>query len=137
MQGKASVFSGQSGVGKSSLINAIAHLDLPVGELVQATGKGSHVTTTAQLLPLEGGGWCIDTPGIKSFGIWELTQEDLRHHYLELAQEGRGCRYPDCTHTHEPNCAVIEALNKNRLSALRYASYRSLLEEVQGSHRRR
>lgn len=137
MQGKASVFSGQSGVGKSSLINAVVGLDLRVGEVVEKTKKGSHTTTTAQLIPLESGGWCIDTPGIKSFGVWELTKDELQGFFPEIQECGRECKFIDCTHTHEENCAVIKAVEEERLSLMRYESYQGLMNSLGTAHVRR
>lgn len=129
MQGKASVFSGQSGTGKSSLINRTLGLDLPVGEVVERTRKGAHTTTTAQLIPLKGGGWCIDTPGVKSFGLLEPKAEEIRAHFHEIAEVASGCHFPNCSHTHEPRCAVIEAVEEGRLPRMRYLSYCALIEE--------
>lgn len=137
MKDKASVFSGQSGTGKSSLINAIAGLELPVGETVQKTRKGAHTTTTAQLIPLDFGGWCIDTPGIKSFGIWDLDQLEVESYFSEIVSLSSSCKFPDCTHTHEKNCAVIAAHEEGRISPLRYASYVSLIEMLREEHQRR
>jgi ribosome biogenesis GTPase / thiamine phosphate phosphatase len=138
MQGKASVFSGQSGTGKSSLINAITGLDLPVGAVVTRTRKGAHTTTTARLIPLDSGGWCIDTPGIRSFGVWELTQDEISHYYTEIWEASAGCKYPDCSHTHEPQCAVQEAVEQGTIGRLRFDSYLALLASVQEEqHRRR
>lgn len=130
MTDKASVFSGQSGVGKSSLINAVTGLDLPVGELAKKTGKGSHTTSSARLLPLPFGGWCIDTPGIRSLGVWELSREDLDHYFPEIYALSCECKFPDCTHSHEPNCAVLGALQEGKLSHLRYDSFQKLLSEL-------
>lgn len=130
MKDKASVFSGQSGVGKSSLINAMTGLSLPIGEMVEKTSKGSHTTTTARLIPLEFGGWCIDTPGIRSFGVWDLQREDLKNYFPEIDEISTLCKYPNCSHSHEPGCALEEALNEGKISPLRVESYLKLLEEV-------
>lgn len=137
MKDKASVFSGQSGTGKSSLINSVTGLNLAVSETVKKTNKGSHTTTTAQLIPLEFGGWCVDTPGIKSFGIWDLKPEELRNYFSEIEELGRQCKYLDCLHLHEKGCAVIEALEKEELPFLRYDSYRNLMETAIEMHKRR
>lgn len=131
MQGKASVFSGQSGVGKSSLINVVTGLSLPVGEVVKKTRKGVHTTTRAQLVPLPFGGWCIDTPGIRSFGVWDLKKEDLAAYFPEIYEIGRTCHFPNCTHEHEPGCAVKMGVEEGTLSALRLDSYLKLLEEIE------
>jgi ribosome biogenesis GTPase len=130
MQGKASVFSGQSGVGKSSLINAMTGLELPIGSLVEKTRKGTHTTTSAQLIPLEFGGWCIDTPGIRSFGIWDLKKEDLYNYFPEIHAISHRCRYPNCTHFHEPGCALEAALKEGKISLIRVESYFKLLQEA-------
>jgi ribosome biogenesis GTPase len=130
MENKASVFSGQSGVGKSSLINAITGLSLPIADIVAKTKKGAHTTSTAQLIPLAFGGWCIDTPGIRSFGVWDLQKEDLNAYFPEISAIGQRCKYPNCTHSHEPGCALVEAIENSEISPLRADSYLKLLEEL-------
>jgi ribosome biogenesis GTPase len=137
MKDKASVFSGQSGVGKSSLINAITGLNLETRDIVEKTRKGAHTTTTAKLLPLEFGGWCIDTPGIKSFGVWDLKKDEIEAYFSEIHAHGRGCRYPDCSHLHESGCAVRLALEKEQISPMRYESYVALIDSVSQEHLRR
>lgn len=137
MKEKASVFSGQSGVGKSSLINAVTGQDLRIGELVGKTNKGSHTTTTAQLIPLTTGGWCIDTPGIKSFGVWDLDKEVVEHYFPEIFQCGAQCKFPDCSHLHEAGCAVVDAVEKGEISWMRYESYLSLMHSISEDHLRR
>jgi ribosome biogenesis GTPase len=127
MKDKSSVFSGQSGVGKSSLINSVTGSDLKVGVLVDRTQKGSHTTSTARLLPLEFGGWCVDTPGIKSFGVWDLKKEEIEGYFSEIHRYGRECRFPDCVHLHEEDCAVRKAVEEGKISLIRYYSYQSLL----------
>ncbi len=137
MAGKASVFSGQSGVGKSSLINTICGLSLPTGEVVRTTLKGAHTTTKAQLIPLGDETYCIDTPGIKSFGVWELSSDELQSHFPEIAEQSAHCRFPNCSHTHEPDCTVLQAVEEGTISPLRYRSYTTLLTEIHTPHRRR
>ena len=137
MKDKSSVFSGQSGVGKSSLINATTGMALEIGEIVEKTKKGTHTTTTTNLLPLEFGGWCIDTPGIKSFGVWELEKGEVEQYFSEIFEYGRGCRFPNCSHTHESGCAVHLAVDKGQISLLRFDSYLSLMESVGSIHLRR
>lgn len=137
MEGKTSVFSGQSGVGKTSLINAITERSLPIGSVVDKTNKGSHTTTTAQLIPLPFGGWCVDTPGIKSFGIWDLDIQELFYYYPEFMEEARKCKYPNCTHTQEEGCAIIQAVESETLSLIRYESYLALFEDLKATHKRR
>jgi ribosome biogenesis GTPase len=131
MKGKSSVFSGQSGVGKTSLINIITKNSLKTGEVVKKTYKGAHVTTKANLIPLTEGGACIDTPGIKSFGIWDVKKEDLSSHFKEIAQHSKHCKFKNCSHTNEPECAVIEAVNNKKISSLRFESYRSLMKNYE------
>jgi len=126
MKDKASVFSGQSGVGKSSLINAMTELTLPVREVIKKTLKGAHTTSTTHLIPLSFGGWCIDTPGIRSFGIWNLKREDLDAYFPEISEKSYACRFPNCSHTHEPGCAV----DREQISPLRFKSYLKLLQEI-------
>ena len=131
LQNKTSVFSGQSGVGKSSLLNACFGLTLKTGDLTLKTVKGAHTTTMAQLLKLPCGGYCVDTPGIRSFAIWKLQKADVMNHFQDLKRARKRCKYPDCTHTQEPECAIIEAVEKNILSQLRYNSYLTLLQEAE------
>ncbi len=137
MRDKSSVFSGQSGVGKSSLINAMTGLQLRIGDIVEKTKKGTHTTTTAHLIPLEFGGWCIDTPGIKSFGIWDLKREEVEGYFPEIHEYGMECKFANCTHTHEEHCAVLQALEKGHLSPLRYESYQALRQSIGEEHVRR
>ncbi len=137
MKDKASVFSGQSGVGKSSLINSLLGTNLKVGKIVGRTQKGAHTTTTTQLLPLSFGGWCIDTPGIKSFGVWDLKKDEVERHFTEIHALGKQCKYPNCSHVHEEDCAVINAVEAGEISELRYESYQFLLESVTQDHVRR
>lgn len=137
MRDKASVFSGQSGVGKSSLINVITGLDLRIGKIVGKTKKGVHTTTTTQLIPLAFGGWCVDTPGIKSFGVWDLDKAEVEGYFPEIHDYGLQCKFADCTHTHEEQCAVQKALEEGYLSPLRYDSYQALKQSVGEEHVRR
>jgi ribosome biogenesis GTPase len=137
MQGKTSVFSGQSGVGKSSLINRMTGLDLRVGVTVDRTKKGSHTTSITQLIPLEFGGWCVDTPGIKSFGVWDLEKDEVEGYFPEIHDCGLNCKFPDCTHTHEEDCAVQQAVEEERISFIRFFSYQALMESVKEKHVRR
>ncbi len=137
MEGKASVFSGQSGAGKTSLINAITGSVLKTGLLSQHTFKGSHTTSSASLLPIEGGGFCIDTPGIRSFGMWNLDLEELEAYFPEIFEMGRGCRYPDCKHLQEPDCAVHKALEEGTISPLRFDSYCALIADLATEHKHR
>ncbi len=137
MKGKTSVFSGQSGSGKSSLINLVAGTSLATGKIVQSTRKGSHTTTTTQLIELEEGGFCIDTPGIKSFGLWDLEAQDLAAYYPEITEKSSKCRFPDCSHMNEPNCAVQQAVEEGTISSLRFESYCALMTSLSEEHRHR
>ncbi len=133
LQGKTSVFAGQSGVGKSSLLNACFGLKLKTGDLAIKTTKGSHTTTTATLIPLPGGGYCVDTPGIRSFGVWKLCVSDLKAHFREITAVGENCRYRNCAHQEEPACAVLKALATGEISTLRYESYQHLVQEIKNT----
>jgi ribosome biogenesis GTPase len=137
MKDKVSVFSGQSGVGKSSLINAVAGYDLLTGGIVDKTKKGAHTTSSTKLLPLSFGGWCVDTPGIKSFGVWQLDKDEVEHYFDEIFTCGHDCRFPDCSHTGEEGCAVVKAVENGEISPMRYSSYRALLDSLEDHHRRR
>lgn len=137
MRDKASTFSGQSGVGKTSLINAITGLDLPISPVVDRTSKGSHTTTKATLLRLPFGGWCVDTPGIKSFGVWDLNESDVEPYFSEIHEVGRKCKYQDCSHLNEEDCAVLQAVEKGEISFMRYQSYCQLIDSIRQEHRRR
>lgn len=137
MKDKASVFSGQSGVGKSSLINATTSFNLKVGGMVDKTKKGSHTTTTASLLQLPFGGWCIDTPGIKSFGIWDLKKDEVEQYFTEIYAQGRKCKFLNCSHLHESGCEVIKAVEEGKIALFRYQSYHYLVESISQSHVRR
>lgn len=130
LKDKVTVFAGQSGVGKSSLINVTYELHLKIGNLAHKTSKGTHTTTTAQLLPLPGGGYCVDTPGVRSFGVWKLQKEEVSNHFHDFLHFR--CKYPDCQHIVEPDCGVLQALEKGLISKLRYESYRTLLDEAAG-----
>lgn len=134
LKGKTSVFSGQSGVGKSSLINAVTGLELKTGENVKKTKKGSHTTSSAQLLSLPQGGWCIDTPGIKSFGLWNIKKEELEKYYDEIYKVSHYCKFPNCSHQQEPDCAVIQAVDEGVIFQLRFQSYQHLMLSLKQKH---
>lgn len=137
MQGKTSVFSGQSGTGKSSLINAALGTTLTTGPVVERTRKGSHTTTTTELIALEEGGWCVDTPGVQSFGLWEITPSDLASYYFEFAHFKHRCKYANCFHMTEPECAVQKAVEKGKISSLRFQSYCALMASLSENHQLR
>lgn len=124
LEGKLSVFAGPSGAGKSTLLNAIQPgLGLPTQDVSQATGKGVHTTVFPELLPLEGGGYVADTPGLKALALWDIEPEELDAYFVEIAPLVAECEFSDCTHVHEPGCAVIEAVEKGKISPERYDSY--------------
>jgi ribosome biogenesis GTPase len=127
LKDRISVFSGQSGTGKSCIINALTGLTLKTAS-VRAVGKGAHTTTSAQLLPLPFGGWCVDTPGIRSFGIVSLEKEDLQAEFVELFAQP--CRFNNCWHTQQEGCALPDALARGDVSPLRISSYLSLLASI-------
>lgn len=128
--GKTTLFSGNSGVGKTSLINALVPgLDLRTGQISEAHDTGMHTTTFSQMFPLPDGGYIIDTPGVKGFGTIDFDTNEVAHFFPEIFETGAECRYSDCTHTHEPGCAVLEALDNNRIAQSRYASYLSILQD--------
>jgi ribosome biogenesis GTPase len=135
MQGRTSVFAGQSGVGKTALINHITGLSLPVGQLMRRAPKGSHTTKKAQLIPLIDGGWCVDTPGVRSFGVWDLSPQEVSDYFDEIRRLGSQCRYPSCRHVDEPDCAVRAAAERGEIHPLRYNSYLTLLEDAQERRR--
>jgi ribosome biogenesis GTPase / thiamine phosphate phosphatase len=127
LPGRQTVFSGQSGVGKSSLLNAIQPgLALRVREVSEANQKGRHTTTTAELLQLDGGGWVVDTPGIRQFQLWDILPEEVEGFFPEFRPYVPICAFPDCTHTHEERCAIKRAVRLHRISARRYISYLGL-----------
>jgi ribosome biogenesis GTPase len=124
LSGAESVVSGQSGVGKSSLLNAVEpDLDLRVQSVSAETQKGRHTTTTAELIPLSFGGYVVDTPGIRQFQLWDVIPEEVAGFFRELRPYVSRCRFPDCTHTHEDDCAVKDAVADGWIDARRYESY--------------
>lgn len=130
LQGRISVLVGKSGVGKSSLLNALQPgLGLRVNAVSQVTGKGRHTTTHLEMFPLEFGGWIVDTPGMREFGPWEVDGEGLALNFPEMRSLVGTCKFGlDCRHEHEPGCAVIKAVANGRVSERRYQSYLKLLE---------
>jgi ribosome biogenesis GTPase / thiamine phosphate phosphatase len=124
LTGKISVFVGPSGVGKSSILNAIQPgLGLAVREVSDATSKGRHTTVVRQLFPLSEGGYVADTPGLKALALWDIEPEELDAYFPELRGLVQHCQFSDCTHVHEPGCAVLEAVEKGKVHPDRYSSY--------------
>jgi ribosome biogenesis GTPase len=124
LAGKISAFAGPSGAGKSSLLNAMQPgLGLAVNEISRAMDKGKHTTVTRQLFPLEGSGYVADTPGWKSLALWDTEPEEIDGYFPELRQLVQHCQFNDCTHTHEPGCAVRRALDEGKIHRERYESY--------------
>jgi ribosome biogenesis GTPase len=122
--GKISAFAGPSGAGKSSLLNAMQPgLGLAVKEISRAMDKGRHTTVTRQLFPLEGGGYIADTPGWKSLALWDTEPEELDAYFPELSELVQHCQFSDCSHSHEPGCAVRRALDEGKIHSERYESY--------------
>ncbi len=134
MMGKTSVFSGHSGVGKTTLVNQLTGLKLPVGEVSERTLKGLHTTTFAKRIKVttdEGEtGFVIDTPGIREYGLAFIPREELRHCFVEFRRFAPQCRFPSCTHTNEPECAVLAALNRGEIAPARYESYLAIFEQA-------
>ncbi|MCI0380263.1 MAG: ribosome small subunit-dependent GTPase A, partial [Gemmataceae bacterium] len=124
LRNRETVFAGQSGVGKSSILNAIQpDLGLLVREVSEATEKGKHTTTTAELIELKIGGWVVDTPGIRQFELWDIIPEEIEGYFPEFRPYVPQCGFPDCTHTHEERCAIKKAVEQRYISEQRYVSY--------------
>ena len=131
-EGSVSLLWGQSGVGKSSLLNTMyPDLELKTGEISTFTNKGTHTTVTSVLIPVEESTFVIDTPGVREIDPYGIKEEDLCHYFIEFAPYINECRFNTCTHSHEPGCAVVEAVEQNKISAERYESYINLLNTIE------
>ncbi len=130
LEGRISLLSGNSGVGKSTLVNAlIPGWNLKTGAISASHNKGTHTTTFSEMYPLPGGGYLIDTPGIKGFGTYDMEVEEIGHYFPEIFKTSARCRYGNCTHRQEPGCAVREAVERHYISQSRYLSYLSMLQD--------
>ena len=129
LQGKITLLSGNSGVGKSTIINRLVPgVNLRTAEISDAHQMGQHTTTFSEMIPLSEG-WLIDTPGIKGFGTFEMEPEELTSYFKEIFRFSKDCRFSNCTHTHEPGCAVLQALENHYIAQSRYQSYLSMLND--------
>lgn len=130
LRGKTTLLSGNSGVGKSTLVAAVEQgLDIKTGEISQSHHKGKHTTTFSTMYPLADGGYIIDTPGIKGFGLIDIDEAELAHYFPEMMRYLPDCRFYNCSHTHEPGCAVVEAVKRGEIAYPRYESYLKIMDE--------
>ena len=130
LKDKITLLSGHSGVGKSTIINKLVPgVNLRTGDISEYHNKGMHTTTFSEMIPLPEGGYLIDTPGIKGFGTIEMADAEISHYFRELFEYSEECRFNNCTHRHEPGCAVIQAVNDGLISESRYKSYLSILDD--------
>ena len=130
LKDKITLLSGNSGVGKSTLINSLLpHVNLRTADISDAHNTGMHTTTFSEMLELPSGGYIIDTPGIKGFGTFDIEKEELTSYFREIFKFSKECRFSNCTHTHEPGCAVRKALEDHYIAESRYNSYLSMLED--------
>ncbi len=130
LKGKVNLFTGHSGVGKSALINKIeSKLDIKTGHISSYHKKGKHTTTFAEMHALSEGGYIVDTPGIKEFGLIDFKTEEVSERFPEMRKYMHDCKFNNCTHTHEPGCAVIEAVKNKNISLSRYENYLNILDD--------
>ena len=130
MTDKTNVFAGHSGVGKSTIINSLqSNITLKTGEISEAHFSGKHTTTNSEMYELDFGGFIIDTPGIKGFGVLEMEKEEISHYFPEIFKLLNECQFYNCTHTHEPHCAVKKSVEEGKIALSRYNSYLGLLDD--------
>ncbi|MDH5765074.1 MAG: ribosome small subunit-dependent GTPase A, partial [Gammaproteobacteria bacterium] len=130
LKSRTSIFVGLSGVGKSSLINhLLPEQDIRVGELSEATGEGKHTTTNSMLYHLDGGGELIDSPGVRDFGLWNTSADCILDGFVEIRPFSGQCRFSNCHHDNEPDCAIKQALQTHKISVRRFKSYKKMLKE--------
>lgn len=134
LQGKITLLSGHSGVGKSTIINKlIPGVNIRTGDISEYHNKGMHTTTFSEMIPLPQGGYLIDTPGIKGFGTIEMEGAEIAHYFPEIFKFSSDCRFNNCSHRHEPGCAVLRAVEEHYISESRYKSYLNIMEDKQES----
>jgi ribosome biogenesis GTPase len=136
MKDKTSLISGHSGVGKSTLMNAVQpHLDLRTENISKITGKGMHTTTFAEMHELDFGGSVIDTPGIREFGIMDFNPQEISHYYIEMREALKNCKFNNCVHENEPGCGVRAAYEEGKISEERYVNYLSIMNDYRANYK--
>lgn len=138
LPGKINLFAGNSGVGKSTLLNLInPNLGLKTAEISESHKTGKHTTTFSEMFEINGGGYLIDTPGIRGFGLIDFDKEELSHYFPEIFKYSEHCQFYNCTHTHEPNCAVKKAVEEVNIAESRYQSYLNILNDQNEKYRQK